>query len=60
MDFNPLNDAIAFNDEKVKVEINRPFEIEMKSKVFNLDEGTHNVPMFLAVFLIGRGFGNII
>ena len=60
MDFNPLNDTIVFNDKKVKIEVNRPFEIEMKNKVFKLDEGTHNVPMFLAVFLIGRGFGNII
>jgi DNA primase small subunit len=52
--FNPLNDAVIFDDEKVEIELNQDFELEMKNEKFDLKKGKQKVPKFLAVFLIGR------
>ena len=58
-DFNPLEDAIVFGDEPVKVKILKPYEIKMKGEFFSLEEGETEVPEYLAVFLIGMGFAKI-
>jgi DNA primase small subunit len=60
LDFNPLSDAVVLPDKTVEVEVKKTLNLEMKNKIFKLDEGTHKVPTYLAVLLIGRGFGNII
>ena len=59
-DFNPLLKSVVLSEEKIKFEILNDFNIEMKNKVFNLKQGSQEIPTYLAVFLIGRGIGNII
>ena len=54
-DFDPLNDAVVFGDEPVKVKIVRPTKIRMKGEKFNLDVGEIEVPEYLAILLVGRG-----
>jgi len=59
-DFNPLNDAIVFSEEKVKVKINSPVKIKLKNKSFDFDEGNQDIPGFLAVFLVAKKIANIV
>jgi DNA primase small subunit len=60
LDFNPLNDTVVLSEEKVEFEIEKEFSIKMKDEMFDLKPGIRNIPTHLAVFLIGRGIGNII
>jgi len=59
-DFNPLSDAVVFDEESVNVELNQAFKINMKGKDFDLEKGEQKIPTYLAVFLIGRNIANII
>ncbi|MEA2053668.1 MAG: DNA primase catalytic subunit PriS [Candidatus Thermoplasmatota archaeon] len=54
-EFNPLNDAVVFGEDSIKIEITKPVNIKMKGENFNLPIGEAEVPEYLAVFLIGRG-----
>ena len=56
-DFDPLDDAVIFSDKPVKVTVNRNIRIRLKGEEFDLEKGRYEVPEYLAVFLIGRGFG---
>ena len=58
-DFEPLRDAVILPEKSVKIELNKPISIKMKEN-FNLEEGTQEVPSYLAVFLIGNKMANII
>lgn len=58
--FNPLDDAIAFDDSPVRLNLNLPFNIDMNGANFNLKKVEQEVPLFLAVFLIGRRIATII
>ncbi len=60
INFNPLNDAVVFSDELVKVKLNKSFNIEMRNEMFNLEKGNNEVPTYLAIFLIGIKIANII
>ena len=51
--FDPLRDAVVFNDDPVTIYLNTSFTIKMNQQNFNLEEGEHKVPLYLAVFLIG-------
>jgi len=51
--FDPLRDAVVFNDDPVTVHLNTSCTIKMNRQNFNLEEGEHKVPLYLAVFLIG-------
>ena len=51
--FDPLRDAVAFNDDPVTVHLNTSCTIKMNQQNFNLEKGEHKVPLYLAVFLIG-------
>jgi len=51
--FDPLRDAVVFNDDPVTVHLNTSFTIKMNQQNFHLEEGEHKVPLYLAVFLIG-------
>jgi DNA primase small subunit len=53
-DFNPLDDAVAFEDNPIKIVIKKPFEIRMNGEHFRLNEGMEEVPEYLAVFLIAQ------
>jgi len=59
-DFDPLRDAIVFPDNSVKVEINRPIKMKIKGEEYNLQPGEEELPIYLAVFLIGRRIANIV
>lgn len=58
-DFDPLTDTVVLPETSVKIELNQSVEIRLKDEDFNLKEGVEEVPMFLAVFLIGRRLANI-
>jgi len=59
-DFDPLRDAVVFSDDVVKVELNRDINMKMNEEEFNLSQGEQEVPIYLAVFLLGAKMGNII
>ncbi|WP_348304195.1 DNA primase catalytic subunit PriS [Methanothrix sp.] len=54
-EFDPLEDAVVFGDEPVFLEISKPFNTQMKGQSFSLKEGTEELPLYLAVFLMARG-----
>ena len=58
-EFNPLDDAVVFGEDKVKVKVTRPFKIKMKGENFNLTPGEAEVPEYLAVFLAGRKIAEV-
>ena len=51
--FDPLRDAVVFEDDPVMVDLEEPVKMSMKKEHFNLKEGIQEIPAFLAVFLIG-------
>jgi len=53
-DFHPLNDAVVLPDDPVRIHVSSPASIAMNNQRFHLEPGDHEVPMYLAVFLIGR------
>ncbi len=56
-EFDPLEDAVIFPDRPVEVTLRREVKIRLKGQEFCLDRGKHQVPEYLAVFLLGRGYG---
>jgi len=54
LDFDPLIDTIVFSDDPVKVQVNQPFSIKLNNEEFALKQGVHDLPRYLAIFLIGR------
>ncbi|MFZ2375842.1 MAG: DNA primase small subunit PriS [Methanothrix sp.] len=54
-EFDPLQDAVVFGDEPVALEILKPFSTQMKGNSYSLREGAEELPLYLAVFLMGRG-----
>jgi len=58
--FNPLNDALVFDDDLIDINLIQELNIKMKDENFELNKGEQKVPKFLAVFLIGRRQANII
>ena len=59
-DFNPLQKSVVLSEEKVEFDVLNDFSIKIKNKNFDLKQGFQEIPIYLAVFLIGRGIGNII
>lgn len=59
-DFNPLEDAVVLTDLPIKIKVNKPFSINIKGQDFNIKEGEDELPIYLAVFLIGQKVANII
>ncbi|MBN1859920.1 MAG: DNA primase catalytic subunit PriS [Candidatus Thermoplasmatota archaeon] len=53
-DFNPLRDAVVLPDDPVRIAVEKKVSLEMKGENFQLEQGEHQVPTYLAVFLIGR------
>jgi DNA primase small subunit len=53
-DFDPLRDSIVLPEDAIKVTLLKPVTITMKDETYNLIEGVQEIPMYLAVFLIGR------
>jgi len=57
-EFIPLRDAICptFMNETVKIILNRKLELRMNDEKFKLEEGTQELPEYIAMFLICKGF----
>jgi len=53
-DFNPLQDAVVLPDDPVQINVQKEVSIDMKNQSYHLEEGTQEIPTYLAVFLIGR------
>ena len=53
--FDPLSDAVVFGDDPVEVCLSSPFELEMRGEYYRWDEGSAEVPLCVAVFLMARG-----
>ena len=58
-DFDPLSDAVVFNDTPVLVELNKDVTVRLKKERFELEKGDEEVPLFVAVFLLGKKLANI-
>jgi DNA primase small subunit len=58
-DFNPLRDAIVFNENPIKIYLNQNISLNMKDEEFNLKRGENEVPKYLAIYLIGSRLANI-
>ena len=52
--FDPLVNTIVLSDEPVRVDIQSPISITLKNESFHLSKGAQKVPLFLAIFLVGR------
>jgi DNA primase small subunit len=53
-DFDPLDTPVIFSSKPVKVEITKPIQVKLKKEEFKLEPGETEVPLYAAVFLIGR------
>lgn len=58
--FKPLNDAVVFSKNEVKIEVIPPLKpqnslVEMKGKSFTVIEGINTLPEYAAVYLMCRG-----
>jgi len=60
VDFDPFEDTVVLSDELVKIYLRQDYKITMKNVDYDLKAGKNKVPVFLAVFLIGRRMANII
>jgi len=58
-DFNPLEEAVVFGEEMVKIDVKKPFKIKLKGNDFALKEGVVKVPEYVAVFALARNMANI-
>lgn len=54
-DFNPLSDAVVFGNNPVTVRILKPTELSLCDTYLSLDEGTTELPEYVAIFLTCRG-----
>lgn len=53
--FNPLDDAIIFEDTPIRVLVTRPQEVEIKGKIYRVSEGVGRLPENVAMYLMCRG-----
>jgi DNA primase small subunit len=54
--FNPLEDAIIFDDTPVRVLVTKAQEVEIKGKIYRVSEGVGRLPENVAMFLMCRGY----
>jgi len=53
--FNPLNDAIVFGDDLIRVNVTKTSDVEIKDNRYVLKIGKQSLPEHLAIFLMCRG-----
>lgn len=53
--FEPLNDAVVFGENSVKLKVTEPFKMQMKGKDFDLEVGEQQLPEYVAMHLMCRG-----
>jgi len=51
--FEPLNDAVVLPNDMVKIDLKEKTNIKIKNEEYALEEGIHEIPTYLAVYLIG-------
>ncbi len=54
--FNPLEDAIIFDDTPIRVLVTKAQEVEIKNKIYRVGEGVGRLPENVAMFLMCRGY----
>ena len=59
-EFDPLHDTVVLPDDPVNIYLNNDFKIRFKNEDFNLSKGEIELPTYITVFLIGRGFAKIV
>jgi DNA primase small subunit len=60
-EFNPFNDAVVFGDELVRVQISKTPEFTIKNTKFGpFDNSTENLPLFCAIYLLGKGVAKLV
>jgi DNA primase small subunit len=59
-DFDPLSETLVFDDTPVSVEMNYNQTVKLKEQTFELTKGITEVPLFVAVFLLGKKMANIV
>jgi DNA primase small subunit len=59
--FNPFDDAVpkAFSKKTVRVECEKPVQVDLKGDHYSLDQGMNDVPEYVAVHLICRRLASI-
>jgi DNA primase small subunit len=58
-DYDPLTEAIVFDDSPVSILMKQDEIVTLNNQTYNLSEGITEVPLFLAVFLIGKKMASI-
>lgn len=56
--FDPLNDAVIFGEEPVKIDLSFKLEMPLLGNKYSLEKGINTVPEALAVFLCARGIAD--
>jgi DNA primase small subunit len=59
-DFNPLKDAVVFDEISIKVKLSDDVDFELGDDHFTLTAGTHDLPKYAAVYLMCRGAAQIV
>jgi DNA primase small subunit len=59
-DFDPLSETIVFDNSIVSVEIGVDETVTLGNQTFALAKGRTDVPLFLAIFLLGKKMANIV
>lgn len=54
-DFEPLDDAVVFGSDKIRINAARPLEVEMKDEKFEVEEGINVLPEYAAIYVMCRG-----
>jgi DNA primase small subunit len=58
--FNPLKDAIAFGEEKIRLRVLKKIKIEIGEEKFNFDAGeTAEIPEYAGIYFLCRGFATL-
>lgn len=58
-EYDPLSEAVVFDDTLVRIKMEDTVTITLKNQTFELTKGPVEVPLFVAVFLIGKKIANI-
>ncbi|OUJ18745.1 Eukaryotic-type DNA primase catalytic small subunit PRI1 [Methanonatronarchaeum thermophilum] len=59
-EFEPLNDAVIFNDQPVKIKPKKDYQITIKNKKTQITKDTiQEIPKHTAIFLAGRGIAEV-
>jgi len=57
--FEPLRDAVVFNDKLTRLKVIKPFAVQMKGKDIEVEPGEQELPEYVAVHLLCRGVAEI-